>query len=66
MKKEKGMKCLVDSFKIFTDEHGFPRSVFVEMDGQYWDSREFDSYKEFLQSIIDHAHNVSIGKEVRV
>ncbi len=70
--KKLGNKCLVDSCQIETerrdeyDEDGEIKktnSLFVEMDGQHWDSKEYENLGEFLQSIIDHAHNVSMGKE---
>ena len=60
-------KCLVDTFKIY-DEDGkdvedFNNQVFVEMDGFNWDSLEYDTLEEFLQSIINHAYAVAMGRE---
>lgn len=59
---KRGNKCLVDTLQMYYDDAGKPY-LFVEMDGLSWDSREYDTNEEFLQSIIDHAYNVTMGKE---
>jgi hypothetical protein len=67
--KKLGNKCLVDTFKIYdgnedkTEEFKIDSSIFVEMDGLHWDSSEYDSMEEFLQSIINHSYLVAMGKE---
>ena len=69
-RKALGNKCLVDTFKIYNNETGEEKSkfhpknaIFVEMDGFSWDSSEYDTLQEFLQSIIDHSYRVAMGKE---
>ena len=67
VEKALGNKCLVDTLKVYNkidevvgkDEV----SIFVEIDGFSWDSSEYDTLEEFLQSIINHAYNVTLGKE---
>lgn len=69
VKKAKGSRCLVDTFKIYdgnedkTKEFQDDCAIFVEMDGQHWDSSEYDTLKDFLQSIVDHSRLVAMGKE---
>ena len=55
-KAEFGQKCLVDTFKILPNG-----CLFIEMDGLSWDSSEYESNVEMLQSIVDHAYSVSLG-----
>lgn len=67
MKSELGNKCLVDTFKVYNkiDEVVGKEevSIFVEMDGFSWDSSEYDTLEEFLQSIINRAYKVTMGEE---
>jgi hypothetical protein len=70
-----GDKVLVDTMKIYRKNYthnGLRKdkelnskllNIFVELDGQSWDSDEYDNLEEFLQSIINHSYNVSMGKE---
>lgn len=68
-KKELGNKCLVDTVKLFIDENNGEMirkrktNIFVEMDGFSWESDEYECLEDFLQAIIDHVYNVSMGKE---
>ena len=67
VEKALGNKCLVDTFRVWdkyneaVDKKDI--SIFVEMDGFYWDSSEYDTLEEFLQSIINHAYKVTMGEE---
>jgi hypothetical protein len=66
-----GAKVLVDTFKVHGFKNGEPTkeipheklTMFVEMDGFSWDSDEYSSLAEFLQAIVDHAYEVSMGNE---
>lgn len=57
VKKELGMKTLVDTFIIDKD------GIFVEMDGIHFDSKEYDSLVDFLQDIVDRTYRVAMGEE---
>jgi hypothetical protein len=66
VQKALGNKCLVDTFRVWDNEGDIDKkdiSIFVEMDGLSWDSSEYATLEEFLQSIINYAYNVTMGKE---
>lgn len=66
VEKALGNKCLVDTLKVYNkieEEIGREVSLFVEMDGFSWDSSEYPTLEEFLQSIINHAYKVTMGEE---
>ena len=55
----------VDSAKILNEDGQFPEEekfLLCEIDGFEWDSGEYDSLEEMIQSIIDHAIEVYEGE----
>lgn len=70
-----GDKILVDTLKVYKKHYthnGLRKdkqldikklNIFVEVDGQSFDSEEYDTPEEFLQGIINLSYNVAMGKE---
>jgi hypothetical protein len=66
MKNELGDKCLVDTVKVYNkidEEINKEISIVVEMDGIQWESTEYATLEEFLQSIINRTYKVAMGEE---
>ena len=64
MKPKKGSKVLVDTCEArINNAVGYRLELFVEMDGQHWESQDYPSLEAFLQALINHGYRVAMGKE---